>query len=216
MTFDAIKDFVPVTQLAAVPLVLVVNPQVPAQSVADLIALAKSTPGKLSFASSGVGAAPHLAGELLKSMAGVDILHVPYKGSGPAVNDLLGGHVTMMIDSMPSSMAQVQAGSLKALGVSTAKRVAAMPDVPTIAESVPGFDVATWYGVWAPAGTPQPIVDRLQSEIAKILQEPDVKERYDKLGAEPVGNTPADFDAYCRSELARWARVVELSGAKVE
>jgi tripartite-type tricarboxylate transporter receptor subunit TctC len=216
MAFDAIKDFVAVTQLAAVPLVLVVNPQVPANSVSDLIVLAKASPGKFSFASSGVGAAPHLAGELLKSMAGVDILHVPYKGSGPALNDLLGGHVTMMIDSMPSSMAQVQSGALKALGVSTAKRVAAMPEVPTIAESVPGFDVATWYGVWAPAGTPKAIVDRLQSEIAKVLQEPDVKERYDKLGAEPVGNTPAEFDAYCRAELARWAQVVQVSGAKLD
>ena len=127
---------------------------------------------------------------------------MPYKGSGPAINDLVGGHVTMMIDSMPSSMAQVQGGTLKALAVSTAKRVAAMPNVPTMMEpGVADFDVATWYGVWAPAGTPAAIVDKLQREIAAILQEPAIKERYATLGAEPIGSTPADFDAYCRSEL---------------
>lgn len=217
MTSDPIKDFVAVTQLAAVPLVLVVNPKVPANSVADLVALAKKEPGKLSFASSGIGAAPHLAGELLKSRTATNIQHVPYKGSGPAINDLIGGHVTMMIDSMPSSMAQVQAGALKALAVSTAKRVPAMPDVPTMMEQgVPDFDVATWYGVWAPAKTPTAIVDKLQREIAAILAEPAIKERYAALGAEPVGSTPAEFDAYCRSELARWAEVVKISGAKLE
>jgi tripartite-type tricarboxylate transporter receptor subunit TctC len=217
MTSDPIKDFVPVTQLAAVPLVLVVNPQTRANSVSELIALAKKEPGKLSFASSGIGAAPHLAGELLKSRTGTNIQHVPYKGSGPAINDLVGGHVTMMIDSMPSSMAQVQGGALKALAVSTAKRVAAMPNVPTMMEQgVADFDVATWYGVWAPAGTPKPIVDKLQREIAAILKEPGIKERYAGLGADPIGSTPEEFDAYCRSELARWAEVVKISGAKLE
>jgi tripartite-type tricarboxylate transporter receptor subunit TctC len=217
MAFDPIKDFVAVTNLAAVPLVLVVAPAVPAQSVADLVALGKAEPGKLTFASSGVGAAPHLAGELLKSRSGIDMVHVPYKGSAPAIADVAGGHVTMMIDSMPSSMSMVQAGSLKALGVSTAKRVAVMPDVPTIAESgVPGFDIATWYGVWAPAGTPGDIVAKLHAEITKALQHPEVREKLAGLGAEPVGSTPEAFDAFCRSELDRWAEVVRISAAKLD
>ena len=217
MAFDAVKDFAPVTQLASVPLVLVVSPSVPANSVGELIGLAKASPGKLNFASSGVGAAPHLAGELLKSMTGTDIVHVPYKGSSPAITDVVAGHVTMMIDSMPSSMGQVKAGNLKVLGVSTAKRTPALPDVPTIAESgVPGFDVATWYGVWAPAGTPGDIVGKLQAEIAKVLQQPEIREKYADLGAEPVGSTPEQFDAYCRSELTRWAQVVKISGAKLD
>jgi tripartite-type tricarboxylate transporter receptor subunit TctC len=209
MQFDAIKDFAPVTQLAAVPLVLVVNPSVPVNSVKD--------PGKLTFASSSIGAAPHLAGELLKTMAGIDIVHVPYKGSGPAITDLVGGQITMMIDSMPSSIAHVKAGRLKLIAVSTAKRIPALPDVPTFAESgVPGYDIATWYGVWAPAGTRKEIVTKLQTEIAKVLQQPDVKERLATLGAEAVGSTPEEFAAYCESELVRWAKVVKDSGAKLD
>lgn len=217
MQFDAIKDFAPVTQLAAVPLVLVVNPAVPVNSVQDLIALAKANPGKLTFASSSIGAAPHLAGELLKTMAGIDIVHVPYKGSGPAITDLVGGQITMMIDSMPSSIAHVKAGRLKLIAVSTAKRIPALPDVPTFAESgVPGYDIATWYGVWAPPGTRKEILSRLQTEIAKVLQQPDVKERLASLGAEAVGSTPEEFAAYCQSELVRWAKVVKDSGAKLD
>ena len=216
-SFDAMKDFVPVSQIASVPLILVVGQSVPANSVKELIALAKASPGKLTFASSSVGAAPHLAGELLKRMAGVDIVHVPYKGSGPATADLIGGHVTMMIDSMPSSIAHVKAGKLKVLGVSTAKRISALPDTPTIAESgLPGFDIATWYGVWAPAGTPKEIVNRLSGEIAKALKRADLKERLAGLGAEPVGSTPAEFAAYCESEFKRWGRVVKESGAKLD
>ena len=216
-SFDAMKDFVPVSQIASVPLILVVGQSVPANSVKELIALAKASPGKLTFASSSVGAAPHLAGELLKRMAGVDIVHVPYKGSGPATADLIGGHVTMMIDSMPSSISHVKAGKLKVLGVSTAKRISALPDTPTIAESgLPGFDIATWYGVWAPAGTSKEIVNRLSGEIAKALKRADLKERLAGLGAEPVGSTPAEFAAYCESEFKRWGRVVKESGAKLD
>ena len=216
-TFDAMQDFAPVTQIASVPLILVVGQPVPANSVKELIALAKANPGKLSFASSSVGAAPHLAGELLKRMAGIDIVHVPYKGSGPATTDLIGGHVTMMIDSMPSSIAHVKSGKLKVLGVSTAKRTPALPDTPTIAESgLPGFDIATWYGVWAPAKTPKEIVSRMSSEIAKGLKRADMKERLAGLGAEGVGSTPAEFAAYCESEFRRWAKVVKDSGAKLD
>lgn len=216
-TFDAMKDFEPVTQIATVPLILVVGQSVPANSVKELIALAKASPGKLAFASSSIGAAPHLAGELLKRMAGIDIVHVPYKGSGPATSDLIGGHVTMMIDSMPSSIAHVKAGKLKVLGVSTAKRVPALPDVPTIAESgLPGFDIATWYGVWAPAKTPKEIVSKVSTEIAKGLKRADMKERLAGLGAEGVGSTPAEFAAYCESEFQRWAKVVKDSGAKLD
>ena len=216
-TFDAMKDFEPVTQIATVPLILVVGQSVQANSVKDLIALAKASPGKLTFASSSIGAAPHLAGELMKRMAGIDIVHVPYKGSGPATTDLIGGHVTMMIDSMPSSIAHVKSGKLKVLGVSTAKRVPALPDVPTIAESgLPGFDIATWYGVWAPAKTPKEIVSKVSAEIAKGLKRPDMKERLAGLGAEGVGSTPAEFAAYCDLEFKRWAKVVKDSGAKLD
>ena len=216
-TFDAMRDFAPVTQIASVPLILVVGQPVAANSFKELIALAKAHPGKLTFASSSVGGAPHLAGELLKRMAGIDIVHVPYKGSGLATTDLIGGHVTMMIDSIPSSIAHVKAGKLKVLGVSTAKRTPALPDTPTIAESgLPGFDIATWYGVWAPAKTPREIVSRISSEIANALKRPDMKERLAALGAEGVGSTPAEFAAYCESEFRRWAKVVKDSGAKLD
>jgi tripartite-type tricarboxylate transporter receptor subunit TctC len=215
-TFDAMQDFAPVTQIASVPLILVVGQPVRANSVKELIALAKASPGKLTFASSSVGAAPHLAGELLKRMAGIDIVHVPYKGSGPATTDLIGGHVTMMMDSMPSSIAHVKSGKLKVLGVSTAKRTPSLPDVPTIAESLPGFDIATWYGVWAPAKTPKEIVSKVSSEIANVLKRADMKERLAGLGAEGVGSTPAEFAAYCESEYRRWAKVVKDSGAKLD
>jgi tripartite-type tricarboxylate transporter receptor subunit TctC len=215
-TFDAMHDFAPVTQIASVPLILVVGQPVQANSVKELIALAKANPGKLTFASSSVGAAPHLAGELLKRMAGIDIVHVPYKGSGPATTDLIGGHVTMMIDSMPSSIGHVKSGKLKVLGVSTARRTPALPDTPTIAETVPGFDIATWYGVWAPAKTPKEIVNKVSSEIAKSLKRADLSERLAGLGAEGVGSTPAEFAAYCESEFRRWAKVVKDSGAKLD
>jgi len=215
-TFDAMQDFAPVTQIASVPLILVVGQSVQANSVKELIALAKASPGKLTFASSSVGAAPHLAGELLKRMAGIDIVHVPYKGSGPAMTDLIGGHVTMMIDSMPSSIPHVKSGKLKVLGVSTAKRTPSLPDTPTIAESLPGFDIATWYGVWAPAKTPKEIVSRVSAEIAKGLKRADMRERLAGLGAEGVGSTPAEFAAYCESEFRRWAKVVKDSGAKLD
>jgi tripartite-type tricarboxylate transporter receptor subunit TctC len=215
--FDAINDFVPVTQLASVPLILVVNNDLPIRSVKDLIAYAKANPGKLNFGSSGNAAAPHLAGESFKIMAGAPMQHVPYKGSAPALTDLIGGQVQLMFDSMPSAMPHVKAGKIRPLAVTTAQRVAAVPDLPTIAEAgVPGYDISTWYGVWAPKGTPREIVERLHAEIVKVLKLPDTRERYAGLGAEPVGSTPEEFAAYCRSELAKWAKVVKESGAKAD
>jgi len=215
--FDAIADFVPVTQLATVPLILVVNNELPVRSVKELIAYAKANPGKLNFGSSGNAAAPHLAGESFKIVTGAAMQHVPYKGSAPALTDLIGGQVQLMFDSMPSAMPHVKAGKVRPIAVTTAKRVAAVPDLPTIAEAgVPGYDISTWYGVWAPKGTPRDIVIKMQQDIAKVLQQADTRERYAGLGAEPVGNTPDEFAAYCKSELAKWARVVKESGAKAD
>jgi len=219
--YDAIKDFAPISLVAEVPLVLVVSPSLPAQSVKDLVALAKAKAGGLAFASSGNAAAPHLAGEAFKLAAGVDLLHVPYKGSGPALTDLMGGQVQLMFDSMPSSMPFIQAGKLRALAVTTARRSTALPQLPTVAEAgLPGFDrgfdISTWYGLWAPAGTPREVVARLGSEVAAIVRQPAVRDRLLALGAEPVGNAPDEFAAFNRSELAKWARIVKQSGAKVD
>ena len=215
--YDAIKDFAPVSLIADVPLVLVVTQTLPAQSVKELIALGKAKPGTLNFASSGNAAAPHLAGEAFKIATGVDMQHVPYKGSGPAVSDLIGGQVQLMFDSLPSSIGHIKSGKLRALAVTTSKRAGALPDLPTVAESgVPGFDISTWYGVWAPAGTPKQIVNRISAEIAAIVRTPEIRERLASLGAEPVGDTPEEFAAYTRSELAKWARIVKASGAKAD
>jgi tripartite-type tricarboxylate transporter receptor subunit TctC len=217
MNFDALRDFAPVSLIAQVPLILVVNPGLPAKSVAELIALGKAQPNLLNFGSSGNATAPHLAGESFKIATGVQMQHVPYKGSAPALTDLIGGQVQLIFDSMPSAMPHVKSGKIKALAVTTAKRSPTVPDLPTIAESgVPGFAISTWYGVWAPAGTPRDIVNKISAEIATALQQPAVRERLASLGAEPVGNTPDEFAAYCQSELPKWAKIVRESGAKVD
>ena len=214
-TYDAIKDFAPVGLIAEVPLVLVINPKLDVNSVKELIAKAKAKP--LNFASSGNGSAPHLAGEGFKIATGADIQHIPYKGSGPAVADLIGGQVDFMFDSLPSSMPHIKSGRLKALAVTTKKRSGALPDVPTVAESgVPGFDVSTWYGIWAPAATPPAIVKKVSSELAAVVRLPEVRARLADLGAEAVGNTPEEFAAFNRSELAKWAKIVKDSGAKID
>jgi tripartite-type tricarboxylate transporter receptor subunit TctC len=195
----------------------VANPKVPANNVKELLALAKSKPGELSFASSGNGSSIHLSGELFKSMAGVDMMHVPYKGSGPAVTDLVGGQVNMMFDNMPSSLPHVKAGRLKALAVTSAKRSPAMPNLPTIAESgVPGYEATAWFGLLAPAGTPPAVVKKLNTELVKVLKSPDVIERLSSQGAEPVSDTPEQFAAYIKSEMAKWAKVVKSSGAQID
>ena len=217
MNFDALRDFAPVSLIAQVPLILVVNPGLPVKSVQELIALGKAEPNRLNFGSSGNAAAPHLAGESFKIATGIQMQHVPYKGSAPALTDLIGGQVQLIFDSMPSAMPHVKSGKIRALAVTTAKRSPTVPDLPTIAESgVPGFDISTWYGVWAPAGTPKDIVNKVSAEIAKALQQPAVRERLAALGAEPVGNTPEEFAAYCQSELAKWSKIVRESGAKAD
>ena len=217
MPYDSTRDFAPITLVAIVPNMLVVHPSVPAKSVAELVQLAKSKPGELNFASSSTGGSPHLSGEMFKQMTGANIVHVPYKGSAPAVTDLLGGQVSMMFDNMPSVLPHVKAGKLRALGVTSARRSPAAPDIPTIAESgVPGYEVDSWFGLLAPAGTPKEIVAKLSAEIVRILQMPDVNERLAQQGAVPVGNTPEQFAEHIARETAKWAKVVKTSGAKVD
>ena len=217
LPYDPVQDFAPVTLVATVPNVLVVNPEVPANSVAELIALAKEKPGELNFASSGNGSSIHLSGELFKAMTGVDIVHVPYKGSGPAVVDLLGVQVDMMFDNLPSSAPQIKAGKLRPLAVTTKERSPMLPDVPTMAEAgVPGFESYSWFGILAPAGTPEAIVNKLQGEIAKALADPAMRERFAEVGAVPVGDTPAEFADLIAAETAKWAKVVEEAGVKLE
>ena len=215
--YDAVKDFIPVTQVASTPNVLVVNPSVPAANVRDFIAYARANPGKLNFGSGSTGSAGHLAGELFKTMAGVDMTHVPYKGAAPAMTDLIGGQIQLMFDNLASSLAQVRAGKVKALAVTTAKRSALAPELPTIAESgLPGFDISTWFGIFVPAGTPREVVDRLHAEFVKALAAPEVREKMVNLGAEPVGNKPEEFAAYIRTEADKYARVIKASGAKAD
>ena len=211
------RDFAPITMVAMVPNMVVVNSEVPAKNIAEFIALAKTQPGKLNYGSAGAGTAHHLIGEMFKLRAGVDLVHVPYKGSAPAVADLLSGQVQLMFDTVTSGLPQVKAGKLRALAVTTAKRSLAVPDLSTVAEAgVPGYDISTWYGLWGPKGLSKEVTDKLANEVARILKLPDVKERYAALGAEPVGNSPEEFAAYCKSELLKWAKVVKDSGAKAD
>jgi len=215
MRFDALKDFAPITQLAAVPLVLVVPNSLPVHSIKDLVDYGKKNPGKLNFASSGSASAQHLAGESFKVAAGIEMQHIPYKGSSPALADLVGGQVQLMFDSMPSSMPFIKAGKLRAIAVTTLKRAQALPDLPTIAESgYPGFDVATWYGFWAPKGTPSAIVNQLSQAASAALKLRSVQEQYAGMGAEPVGSSPTEFAKYNETELAKWEKIVRASGAK--
>lgn len=215
---DAIADFAPLSNLADVPLVLVVNAKTPIQSVKELINWVKASQSPINFASSGNATAPHLAGEAFKVAAGIDNMqHVPYKGSSPALTDLLGGQVQLMFDSLPSSLPFIKAGTLRAIAVTTQKRSSVLPNVPTVAESaLTGFNFSTWYGMWAPASTPAAIVAKLSAEIAEITRMPEVRERFLALGAEPVGNTAEEFSAFNKSELVKWARIVKQSGARVD
>jgi tripartite-type tricarboxylate transporter receptor subunit TctC len=215
--YDAEKDFIAVTQLATTPNVLVVNNALEASSVAEFIKLAKSRPGKLNFGSGSTGSAGHLAGELFKTMAGVDMAHIPYKGAAGAMQDLVGGRVDLMFDNLASSLSQVKGGRVRALAVTTAKRTSLAPELPTIAESgLAGFDISTWFGLFVPAGTPRPVVDRLHAEFTRALAAPDVREKMLNLGAEPVGSTPEQFAAYVKAEAAKYAKLVKASGAKVD
>jgi tripartite-type tricarboxylate transporter receptor subunit TctC len=217
LPYDPVKDFVPIVLLARVPNMLVVNPDVPAKNVAELIVLLKANPGKYTFASSGNGTSQHLSGELFKSMSGTDMQHIPYKGSPPALQDVMGGQVTMTFDNITTAWPLAKSGKLRALAVTTATRSSIAPDVPTLSESgLPGFEVGSWQGVFAPAGTPPDIVRRLNAEIVRILGLPDVKEKLAGLGAELVGNTPEEFAVLVKAEVVKWADVVRKSGAKVD
>jgi len=217
MPYDAAKDFAPVVLVAGVPNILVVNPSVPVHTVAELIKLAKEKPGAINFASSGNGTSIHLSGELFKVMTGVQMSHVPYKGSAPALTDLIGGQVQLMFDNLPSALPHVKAGKLRAVAVTSAKRAPALPDVPTIAESgVPGFEATSWFGILAPAGTPRDIVTKINAEANKALQSAEMKEKLLSQGAEAAGNSPEFFGDYIRSETVKWAKVVKESGAKVD
>jgi len=210
LPYDPAKDYAPITVLAAVPNVLIVHPSVRAKSLAELIALAKAKPGTLNYASPGNGSGPHLAGELLKSLAGIDIVHVPYNGVAPAMNAVLGGQVQMFFAQSSAALQHVKAGTVIALGVAGRTRIREAPDLPTIAEQgLAGFDVTSWYALVAPAGTPQPIVDRLQREIARAFADADVRDKIAGLGAEPVANTPAEFAAMQRAEAARWSKLAK-------
>jgi len=209
LSFDPVKDFAAVTQIVTVPYLLVVPASSPMQTLADFIAAAKAKPGTLTFGSAGNGSSNHLAGELLAGSIGAPLVHVPYKGSGPALADVLGGQLSFMFDTINTATGHVKAGRLRVLGVGTPKRSKIMPDVAPIADTIPGFEAVTWIGLLAPAGTPKEIVARMHREIEKIVQMPEVQERLSASGAEPVASTPEQFGAYLASEVAKWGRVVK-------
>jgi len=217
MPFDPIKDFAPISRVANVPNLLVANPQQPFKTVPELIAYAKANPGKVNFGSSGNGSSIHLSGELFKSLAKVDMVHVPYKGSAPAVTDLLGNQIAIMFDNLPSSIQYVRAGKLRPIAVTTAKRSPELPDVPTIAEAgLPGYEATSWFGLLAPAKTPADIVNRIDAALVKVLANPEVKKKLSEQGAEPYAETPEQFAAFIKAETAKWGKVVKESGASLD
>jgi tripartite-type tricarboxylate transporter receptor subunit TctC len=217
LSFDPAKDFAPIALFATAPIVLIVNPAVPANDVRQLIALAKKEPGKINFASAGNGTTNHLSGELFKSMAQIDIVHVPYRGAGPAMNDLVGGHVQMFFDLMPVVLPQIAAGKVRALANAGARRPAALPNVPTVAEQgLAGFDASSWYGLVAPAKTPEPVLAKLRDEVAKALKAPDMVARIHELGSEPGTAFGKDFGTFMAAETGKWAEVIRASGAKAD
>jgi tripartite-type tricarboxylate transporter receptor subunit TctC len=217
LPYDAERDFAPISLLVINPQILVVHPSLPAHSVKELIALAKSRPGQINYASVGNGSPQHLGMEMLKSMTGIDMVHVPYKGTAPAVTDILAGHVSLMFNSMPSVLPQVFSGKLRGLAVGSANRSPAAPDIPTVAEAgVPGFEYVTWYGLYAPAGTPREIVSRLHDQIVKMLADPDLARRFASQGAEPMSNTPEQLAQYRRAEFQRWRKLIADLKLKVE
>jgi len=209
LPYDPVKDFTAISLLATFPNVLVVHPSVPARSIPELVALARSRPGQLTFASAGTGSTTHLSAELFRSHARLDLVHVPYKGGGPALIDVLGGQVTMYFSSLPGALPHVRGGKLRALGVTSLRRAVGAPEIPAVAEAgFPGFEAVTWIGTVAPAGLPRPITERLHGELVQIIGAPDMRDRLVGLGAEAVTNTPEEFAAYIRSEIGKWAKVV--------
>ena len=215
--YDTLRDLAPVTLVAQVPNILVVHPSVPARTVSEFIALARAQPELLNYGSSGNGAPSHLAGEMFKSATGVKMVHVPYKGAGLAVNGLIAGEIQVMFAPIVAVLPQVKAGRLRALAVTSATRSAAAPELPTLAEAgLPGYEISSWFGLFAPANTPAPVIERLYRETAKALQSPEVRERFAREGAEPVGSSPADFTGYVRAEYAKYTRIVRDSGIKAD
>jgi len=217
LPYDVTRDFVPITLVASFPNVLVVHPDLPVKSVTELIALAKAKPKTLSYGSPGIGSQAHVGGELLKLMAGIDIVHVPYNGTAPAMKDLLGGQIQFMFAQVSSALPQVQSGKLRALGVASPRRFAQLPDLPTIAEAgLPGFEAVSWYALLAPAGTPKDVIAKIQSDVARVLQLPEIREKLVAQGSEPVGNTPEQLGAMLKSESSRYADVVKRADIKAE
>ena len=217
LPYDILRDLTPVAQVASAPILLAVHPSVPARTMRDLIALARAKPGQLTYASSGSGSSLHLCGEYLKYLAKIDLLHVPYKGAGLALPDLVAGQVQLLFSDMAPFVPYVKTGRLRILAVTTAERSKLYPDIPTIAESgAPGYDLTGWYGVLVPAGTPRPIIERLHGELMKAMHAPDMQERYVTLGLEPVESTPEQFGTYIRAELAKWGDIIVRSGTKAE
>lgn len=217
LNYDTQKDLVHIVQFMASPSVLVVNPNVPAKTLQELLALAKSQPGKLNYASTGVGGSPHLAGEMLKYRAGIDAVHIPYKGAGPALNDLLAGNVSMGFMTSLGLVPHVQAGKLRALAAASPKRIPELPDVPTMAEAgLPDFHVLSWNGLAAPAGTPKPIIDKLNREVNKILGMPEVRKQLQSLGGDPIGGTPEEFASFVDKEIRQWGAVVKSANFSLD
>ena len=217
LSYDPVKDFAPVSMVVIVPQLLVINPQLPVKNVRELIAFAKAKPGYLNAGSSGVGTPNHFGTELLKWLAGVDIVHVPYKGGAPALTDLLGGQIQMAFSSVPAVLPHIKAGRLVALGVGSAKRSPALPNIPTIAEAgVPGYEYTTWYGIFAPAKTPRTLIARLNAEIVKAMETPDIKDRFTALGGDPDPGTPEELRAYMANESAKWAKIIKAANIRIE
>lgn len=216
LSYDVVRDFAPITLAASAPNVFVVNPSVPAKTVAEFIALAKKEPGKYSFASGGNGSSAHLNGEMLKAFAGIEMTHVPYKGSSPAITDVIAGQVQLMIGNLPPVLPHIKSGKVRALGVTTATRFAATPDLPPIADTVTGYESLAWFGLFAPAATPREVVAKWHDEVVAILALPDIRERVAQMGFEVVGNTPEAYAALIRNDIAKWQRVVKASGAKAD
>ena len=216
LSYDVVRDFAPITLVASAPNVFVVNPSVPARTVAEFIALAKKEPGKYSFASGGNGSSAHLNGEMLKSFAGIEMTHVPYKGSSPAITDVIAGQVQLMIGNLPPILPFIKSGKVRALGVTTTTRFAATPDVPPISETVPGYESLAWFGLFAPAATPKDILTKWHGDVVAVLALPEIRERVAQLGFDVVGNTPEAYAALVRGDIAKWQKVVKASGAKAD
>lgn len=215
--YDPIKDFAPITMVASTPNVLLANVNLPAQNVKELIALAKAKPGTINFGSTSHGGSPHMSGELFKTLAGIDIVHVPYKGGSPMLIDLMGGQIAIGFDNLPSSMAYIRAGKVRALAVTTTKRWPGAPEIPTMIEAgVPGYDVSAWFGLLAPAGTPQPLIDALSRHLIAVLHSPEIEKQFFELGAQPVGDTPEEFARFIAEEGAKWSKVARTNHIKLE